>query len=448
MPAALEPTVRQLPPDCVLLPLQVGALLVSPSRAVFCRVLGNDVTEINRCIITGGTVGHLSPELCASLTLHGFFCGAVPAPARNLKLRLQLTNRCNLACRYCCTDSGSPRVDELTFEQWLSLVDEACHFAGPNLGVDLLGGEPLLMPGALRLADSILDRGCRLTLYTNGKRLAEHDIAAAVGRLQSSGAEIRVSLAAASKALCDELSGGERFDPLMKGLLHPGLDAARTRLDIMLFPQNVDDICQHLPSLRRALPGGMRVTLGLAFCGGREMGDRQFESPAQLQSALDKVALYAGESIAAETLAPTAPRREACRCAFGRELSVRSDSMLYTCFRMLTPVGRYTPGTLDVTWRRVLAAPRLARMTETCSACPLVSLCGGGCQSDNHIATGDGERPDCGLWRVRLLCEMLAEGNIAALEWPTRHLRAEARRRGLHVPGEPNAEHRTLPVVE
>jgi hypothetical protein len=71
---------------------------------------------------------------------------------------------------------------------------------------------------------------------------------------------------------------------------------------------------------------------------------------------------------------------------------------------------------------------------DRCRDCALATLCGGGCRSDNLRWTGSGEEPACGPWRVRVLCELLAEDRVTALEWPSVHLLAEARRRGIPAP--------------
>jgi hypothetical protein len=160
-----------------------------------------------------------------------------------------------------------------------------------------------------------------LTLFTNGVLLADPGLAARVATLQKRGAVVRISLAA----------------------------------------------------------------LGLAFCGGRETGEHMFPTQSQLQSALERIALDAGESVAAPERSPFANRREACRCAYGNDLSVRSDGL-----------------------------PDL---------------------------------PDCGPWRVKVLSELLAEDNVAALEWPAIHLRAEARRRDIDLPDPPRNGRQSLHVI-
>lgn len=106
-------------------------------------------------------------------------------------LRVSVTDRCDLRCVYCMPANQKflPRADVLTLEQ----IDTLCS-AFIRLGVRklrLTGGEPLVRRGFVDLVRTLsrhLDSGAleKLTLTTNGTRLAEHADALAAGRLDPS----------------------------------------------------------------------------------------------------------------------------------------------------------------------------------------------------------------------------------------------------------------------
>ncbi|MDP2628254.1 MAG: GTP 3',8-cyclase MoaA [Candidatus Rokubacteria bacterium] len=99
----------------------------------------------------------------------------IERPLRNL--RLSVTDRCNLRCRYCMPEEEYvwlPREDILSFEECAFLVDVFC-----DLGVDkvrLTGGEPLLRKGVESLIRMLAanPRIKDLAMTTNGVLLAEH----------------------------------------------------------------------------------------------------------------------------------------------------------------------------------------------------------------------------------------------------------------------------------
>ncbi len=94
-------------------------------------------------------------------------------------LRISVTDRCDLRCRYCMSEQMSfmPRREILSLEEIAVLAD--VFIARGVRKIRLTGGEPLVRRGLLdlarmigrRIGDGMLDE---LTMTTNATRLAEH----------------------------------------------------------------------------------------------------------------------------------------------------------------------------------------------------------------------------------------------------------------------------------
>lgn len=423
--------MQAAPKDCTLLPLASGALLVSPGHATFCRIEESALPAV-RAALAGE--GEWPASTRSQLARHGFFGPPRESAPVAPSVQLQLTNACNLACSYCCTNSGPARPIEIGREHFFRVVDEVRESMGPGARVSLLGGEPLLVPFALELAERILEVGLSLVVFTNGLLLEDEEVARRVAGLMARGAEVRVSLAGATPATCDEASGAPRFERVLRGLHTLARFGHRAVVDVMLTPADAKAMAEELHTLRSRLPPGTRIALGLLFKAGREKGQHTFHSRAELEAALDRVAFEAGEVIHAQAPSPVAPRREGCSCALGHHLHVRSDGALFTCFRMEEKVGDLATTSFAEALASTRARPRPARTLRRCVDCPLATLCGGGCRAENLLLTGDADEPACGPWRVRVLSELLAEDRVGALEWPAEQLLAEARQRGIEGP--------------
>jgi radical SAM protein with 4Fe4S-binding SPASM domain len=230
------------------------------------------------------------------------------------------------------------------------------------------------------------------------------------------------------------VSGTARFDAALAGVHELARAGGVAIVDLMLLPQHVAEVAAELPGLRRLLPPGAKITLGVMYLSGRERGEHMFPSRAALEAALDEIAFGAGEVISATAASPLADRREGCSCALGEHLHVRSDGALFTCFKMEEQVGDLGAQGFSEAVAEVRARPHPASSLAYCAACPFATLCGGGCRNENLQLTGDAERPACGEWRVRVLSELLAEDRASALEWPALHLLAEAHERGIDAP--------------
>jgi len=423
-----------LPRDCVLLPLTDGALMVSRDHATFCRIPPGEV-DTARAVIAGDTaVEALSPSLRANLERHGFFGSPRPSRRDTPSVQLQLTNACNLACAYCCTNSGRPRADEVRYEQLFDVVRQIPEILGPQTAVALLGGEPLLVPWALDLAEEIVRLGLPLTIFTNGILLADDALAARTARLIQDGVLVRVSLGGPDPATCDGISGARRFEAALRGIHKLAAYGGQATVDLMFMPQHVDTIASELTRLRQQLPPNTPLTFGVLYMSGRETGAHLFPGRAALDDALDRVAFEAGEAIPAAEIAPVTHRREGCGCALGQHVHVRSDGALFNCFKMEEQVGHLDAGGFTAAAQAIREHPHRVGDLPTCTACPLATLCGGGCRSENLLYTGDADTPPCGPWRVRVLSELLAEDRITAVEWSGAFLLHEARRRGIETP--------------
>src|SRR3990172_9239885 len=81
-------------------------------------------------------------------------------------VQLYPTLRCNVACDFCFNRglASIPDVDPGDFERLLDRL-----LAAGVSTLDLLGGEPTLHPDLERLAASIVSRGMRGTISTNGR---------------------------------------------------------------------------------------------------------------------------------------------------------------------------------------------------------------------------------------------------------------------------------------
>ncbi|MDJ0764684.1 MAG: radical SAM protein [Myxococcota bacterium] len=423
-----------LPDDLVLLQLSQGALLVSNKWAVFCRIPEEAKEDVRRVIKNEMSVQSLSENIVDQLRQHGFFESPRVRKVNIPSIRFQITNECNLKCEYCCTNSGTARPNELTEDEWKNAVDQALAFIDGPLKFSLLGGEPLRAPYLAKLASYIQSNQQPVILFTNGSLLNNPQCSEEIADLIHGGMEVRVSIAGPNRETCDRLSGTARFDDAIAGINRLNEFGAHVHVSLMLFPESVADTVRHLPTLRKELPSKTSLSFGIAYCGGREHGQHMFPSRAHLEKALDSIALEAGQRIPYPLPSPVTPRKEACHCAYGDDMHIRSDGLLFSCFKMEEPLGSFRDEPLARVWRRSRQKCRPATELPFCSDCPLATLCGGGCRSENILYTGKAERPLCGPWRVQILSELLAEDRIGVLQWPTLHLINEARERGFEVP--------------
>jgi MoaA/NifB/PqqE/SkfB family radical SAM enzyme len=97
--------------------------------------------------------------------------GRIEALSAPLFVAWQLTRDCDLCCLHCCTESapGKRLPDELTEAEALRVADDIAQCGVPY--VMLCGGEPLVVPHFLAVAERLGHAGVHLKIETNGQRL-------------------------------------------------------------------------------------------------------------------------------------------------------------------------------------------------------------------------------------------------------------------------------------
>ena len=78
----------------------------------------------------------------------------------------EITNRCNLRCPHCASNSGPPRDDEFSLEEWKTVFDDIKTLGGKE--ISLLGGEIFLNPHWFEIGQKINSLEMDLNLITNG----------------------------------------------------------------------------------------------------------------------------------------------------------------------------------------------------------------------------------------------------------------------------------------
>jgi len=159
-------------------------------------------------------------------------------------LRISVTDRCNLRCRFCMPESGVPSLPHaeiLRFEEILQIVDAAADLGMTRYRVS--GGEPLLRKGLPAFLTDLCSRPAttKVSLTTNGLLLA-----AQAEQLAAAGVEtINVSLDTVSAERMTRLCGGGTPD-----LVLAGVDAALAAgLSVKLNTVLLRPVLDELPAL-------------------------------------------------------------------------------------------------------------------------------------------------------------------------------------------------------
>jgi len=151
--------------------------------------------------------------------------------------------RCNLRCPHCLDDKSLREADRAQRRQIADRIADA-----GVLGVDISGGEPLLLPDLTELTDRLVRGGCAVSVTTNGWHLAQR-AAQLTGHLDA----VRVSLDGPDAARHDRLRGAGSFDRAIAGLRVCAAVGIPTQIQTVLMSSNRRDAQDlvHLAAVER-----------------------------------------------------------------------------------------------------------------------------------------------------------------------------------------------------
>lgn len=119
-----------------------------------------------------------------------------------LTATFELTQACNLRCHHCYLENCQASDDELSTGQWLTCIDQAVDMGA--FFVAFTGGEILLRPDFLEIAQYALKQGVFFSLQTNGTRI-DINMADAIKELKPT--KVETSLYGASARIHDGITG-------------------------------------------------------------------------------------------------------------------------------------------------------------------------------------------------------------------------------------------------
>lgn len=204
-------------------------------------------------------------------------------------LRLSITDRCNLRCRYCMPEDGVeslPHHAVLSYEELLRITGIAVALGVRK--VRITGGEPLVRRGLTSFIQQLrtLDPDLELTLTTNGILLAGMAEALKAAGLN----RINVSLDSLNPERFREISRRDGLDAVLAGL-HRAAAVGFSPLKInMVAIRGVnDDEIEAFAALSRENPWEIRFIEFMPVSTGLEYDSRQRVGAAEIIARLQRL---------------------------------------------------------------------------------------------------------------------------------------------------------------
>ncbi|UCD32331.1 MAG: SynChlorMet cassette radical SAM/SPASM protein ScmE [Desulfobacterales bacterium] len=335
---------------------------------------------------------------------------------------LDITNSCNLRCRYCYYFSGPGDVDkDLPTEEWLRFFQELNHLAVMN--VTLAGGEPFFKKDLRELIEGIVENRMRFSILSNGTLITD-EMAAFIFSTKRCDS-VQVSIDGSKPETHDVCRGKGSFDRAIKGIRCLQKYRVPVNVRVTIHKHNVSD----LEAIARLLLDEMGLpdfsTNAASYMGlcrqnvdqiGLTVEDRMhaMETLLHLNKTYDhRISAEAGPLAEATMWSemelarrngkkhiPLGGSLTACGCVMDK-IAVRADGTIVPC-TMLSHIelGRINQDDFKQIWQ---SHPEMTNMRERChillssfaycQGCEFSNYCTGNCPGLAYTITGKVNHP-------------------------------------------------------
>ncbi len=330
--------------------------------------------------------------------------------ARLEEVWLHTNNSCNLACRHCLVSSGPDGDRGLPTARWLEVITQARALGTRRFY--LTGGEPLIRPDAVELAEAILtDPEAELAILTNGIPLVGKRLGA-LAKLDGSRLRLQVSLDGATAATNDAVRGEGAFDAAVAGIRNALDVGLSVTLSTVITGANVGEVAA-VTRLAADL-GVHHHHLLWMHRRGRALTDGAPPVARVVEAVREAVTAGAEAGVTIDNLEavkqrlnyPAGVRRDlsnACVTSLCVSWDGRCFPSASTAGEEALCLGSLADTPLAELWRDSPVAQRFRAATveekEQCVGCPFKYLCGGGDVEHSYFWGGDllADDPYCEL---------------------------------------------------
>ena len=335
---------------------------------------------------------------------------------------LDVTNRCNLRCKYCYHfESAGDVKEDLPKEEWLQFFEELNRCAVTN--VTIAGGEPFFREDLKELIEGVVRNRMRFSLLSNGTLITDEmaEFLASTGRCDG----VQVSIDGSIPITHDSFRGKGNFVKAMNGIKTLLRHNLSVPIRVTIHRKNVRDLEGVAKLLLEDVGLPSFSTNSAGYMGLCQQNTDQVQLTVEERSLAMETMLrltnkYNGRiSAAAGPLAEarmflrmqralregveSMPGRGALTACGGAnsKLAVRADGVIVPCNQIShIELGRINRDDLQDIWQN---HPELKRLRERrniplsdfefCQGCEYINYCTGGCPALGYTLMNDAYHP-------------------------------------------------------
>ena len=313
------------------------------------------------------------------------------------QISVELTNKCNFACKHCINESSIKENSELSKEKVYELIDYMDREGVVCL--DFSGGEPLLYPYFEEILEYAYQKKLTLSLATNGSLLNDKIIE----KLIKAEVSVRISLDGFNEDVNCVLRGRtfETTDKAIKQCVKQGLIP---KISVVLHKKNLESFEKLLVYAKENSIEKVRiiplVTKGRAsFLSDLILAKNQWKEFIINHKNLSN---KYGIEVAIDSPLQAIIEEDYMPCVVGKFLAVvKSNGDVIPCSVLDVKIGNVYENDLKYIWSNKILDELndVNKLKGKCKNCDIKNKCAGGCRGLAYVLKGDYLCPDPYCWK-------------------------------------------------
>jgi radical SAM protein with 4Fe4S-binding SPASM domain len=293
-------------------------------------------------------------------------------------VQLSLVNECNLECIYCYATDREKSTKRLSREDHFKLVDDINAISKDSVIV-FTGGEPLLSPYVIELAEYAKSLGNQVHILTNGTLINKEN----AKQISETFNLIKISLDGSTSEIHELHRGKGSFTKTLQAIDLLIQQEAPIQIAMTVTQKNIHDIDAMTKKF------GSRLTFAPLFVAGRAKSSKGLSiTGTEYYQALSSVNGVKPLSYLCTSLAASKQKR-IMKCAIGDgEISISETGNVYPCQLLHFPqfcAGNIREQSLKSIYETSAALQACKELTVLkvagCKKCDIRFICGGACRA-------------------------------------------------------------------
>ncbi len=307
---------------------------------------------------------------------------------RQLSLvQFSISQACNLHCVYCyAADRREQGARKMQLDDYKRVIDGIIDI-NPAVSFTLTGGEPLLNPDCLAIAQYIVDRGCQVDLLTNGSLITE----ANVEQIAHLFYKVTISSDGSSRELFESFRGRGQYDRIHRAIALLEEHGVEYTISMVVNKKNIHDV------QAMASKWGGHLNYQPLFRAGEAAGKDDLSITGNEYYDVLKAAHGVNPLSYCESSLDAARDCKNCKCAIAdAEISISPTGDVYPCQLLHYPeflAGNIHDQDICDIYRDSPVLKECRQLTvdnlEGCSTCYLRYVCGGACRARAYHECGN-----------------------------------------------------------